>query len=109
MRKQKSYYWVFGLKDGTIWLAMHKRKPGGRTRIDEDGIFNWSIEKVDDDRSYTDTAKVVRGATIATCLNMKRLLREHVVGRLDLMDKQLAEMRAELTAIREELGRRPAS
>lgn len=94
MRKAKSYYSVFALKDGTVWFATEKRKPrASRTRkqvrIDEDGIFEWYIESPGEQESFTQIAKIVRGATLATRLNLRRTIREMVQPSLVLFEERL--------------------
>jgi hypothetical protein len=110
VRKQQAYYWVFAVKDGIIWYASPKRKPipstvCRRPKIDQDGVFRWSIGKMDEDAHYTPVAKVIRGATIATCLNVRRLLRETVAARLDRLEAQLAGLQEQLARVEQILDR----
>jgi|WetSurMetagenome_2_1015567.scaffolds.fasta_scaffold152494_2 hypothetical protein len=101
MREKKAYYSVFALKDGTIWFATQRRKPGrgSKPKIDENGIFNWYLDELDAGEDFTATAKVVRGATIATCLNMKRVVREYVECRIEGLQQQLGQLQEQLDRI----------
>ncbi len=108
MRYRKAYYTVFGLKDGTIWFAIQKRKPyagpsGSRVRIDQDGIFEWYAESVEEESSFTGTAKIVRGATLATCLNLRRTIREMVEHRLEKLERRLQAIEDRLAELVERL------
>ncbi|HOW71085.1 MAG TPA: hypothetical protein PKY77_10830 [Phycisphaerae bacterium] len=109
MAEQKAYYSVFGLKDGIVWLATQQRKPvrsrtWGRPQIDEDGIYSWFVDKVGDGENMTDQAKVAKGTTIATCLNMKRVVREQVEPRLAALAQQVSALRVQLNRIEQKLG-----
>ena len=100
-KSQPAYYSVFAVKDGTIWHASTERKPGRMApgEIDEDGVFNTFVERLGEERRYTPTAKVVRGSTLATCLNLKRVLRRQVEGRLAAIAQQLTELKAQADRI----------
>ncbi len=111
MKTKKVYYRVQALQDGTITLAMPERKPR-RTRssdpkIDEDGIFfwGWHEEKDDEPSRFTDWAKGVWYTCVATALNMKRIVRQQVEGRLDSQQQEIAAIREQLTRMEEKLDR----
>ena len=99
--EQKTYYSVFAVRDGTIWHASTRRKPGGMPPgdIDADGLFNTFVEKLGEEDQYTPVAKVVRGGTLATCLNLKRVLRNQVEVRLTAMAQQLIDLKAQADRI----------
>lgn len=100
-RKQPAYYSVFAVRDGTVWHAMSERKPGGMAPcdIDEDGVFRTFVDRLGEETRYTDVAKVVRGATLATCLNVKRVLRQRVAGELRTISQQISELKAQADRI----------
>lgn len=99
--EQKTYYSVFAVRDGTIWHASTRRKPGGMPpgAIDADGVFNTFVEKLGEEDQYTPVAKVVRGGTLATCLNLKRVLRNRVEVRLTAIAQQLIDLKAQADRI----------
>jgi len=100
-KQQATYYSVFAVKDGTVWLASTKRKPGGLRPddIDEDGVFNTFVDKLGEEDHYNQTAKLLRGSTLATCLNFKLVLRTRVEARLAALDEQVAELRTQADRI----------
>ena len=99
--KNQTYYSVFTVKDGTIWHAATSRKPDGSLAdaVDEDGVFNTFVEELGAEARYTRVAKVVRGATLATSLNLRRVLRDRVENRLIAVTQQLASLRAQADRI----------
>lgn len=99
--EQKTYYSVFAVRDGTIWHASTRRKPGGMppSDIDADGVFNTFVGKLGEEDQYTPVAKVVRGGTLATCLNLKRVLRNQVERRLAAIAQQLIDLKAQADRI----------
>jgi hypothetical protein len=111
MKTKKVYYRVQALQDGTITLAMPERKPrktrSSDPQIDEDGIFfwGWHEEKDDEPNRFTDWAKGVWYTCVATALNVKRIVREQVEGRLDSQQREIAALREQLTRIEEKLDR----
>jgi hypothetical protein len=106
-RQQRAYYSVFSVKDGTIWHASVKRRPHGAAPgdFDEDGIFNVFVDRLGEELHYSDTAKVVRGATLANCLNLKRELRERVEARLAALAGQMTALQVQLDRIEQRLDR----
>lgn len=94
MRRQAAFYQVFAVKDGIIWHATQTAKPSGigrrgGPRPDEDGIHLWHLDDLRTHEPFTPIAKVVSAATIASCLNVKRALREQVEQRLERIQQQL--------------------
>jgi hypothetical protein len=101
---KKTYYTVTALQDGTILFAFQKRKPmkssvRGHPKIDEDGIYDWYIEKQEEAQRYTDWGKGVHHSAIVNCLNTKRIIRERVETRLDRIESQLASIAEQLARI----------
>lgn len=100
-KQQTTYYSVFAVKDGTVWLASTKRKPSGLRPgdIDEDGVFNTFVDKLGEEDQYNQTAKLLRGSTLATSLNFKRVLRSRVEGRLAALDEKVAGLRTQVDRV----------
>lgn len=108
MPKPKAYFQVFALKNDIIWLATQERKPGrsrtwGEPQIDEDGIFSWLINTTEQHESMTPHAKVAKGTTIATYLNVRRIIREHVEPRLSDLSHQISAVQDALNRIERKL------
>ncbi len=87
------HYTCSALKDGTILVAVPKRKPLKKglykgERIDEDGISRWSVETTRDYRNMREWPRGDPYEVIANCLNMKRVVRRQVEPRLDDMQGQ---------------------
>lgn len=92
--KQKpAYYSVHALRDGTIWFVLQGRKPAKSQNpiIDEDGIYQWHLDEVKPDE-LSDWGQCLLHSTVATCLNVKRIVRHQVEGKLDLILKRLDEI-----------------
>jgi hypothetical protein len=106
VKKQPTYCSVFAVKDGTIWHASTKRKPdrAAASDIDEDGVFNTFVEKIGEEAVYTPVARLVRGSTLATCLNLKRTLRNRVECRLAAIVQQLAELKTQADHVEAMVG-----
>lgn len=101
MRRKVAFYQVFAVKDGIIWHATQTAKPPGIGRRggpkpDEDGVHLWYVDDLRTHEPFTPTAKVVSAATIATCLNIKRALREQVEQRLERIERQLESVLSRL-------------
>lgn len=109
MRVRKAYYSVHALRDGTIWLAFETRKPRRRKhcrepKIDEDGIHRWLFtEKEEEVNRLSDWGKGVFYTSVATCLNMRRITREHVTTRLDRIEERIAGLQEQLGQVLERL------
>jgi len=109
MRVRKAYYSVHALRDGTIWLAFENRKPTRHkrcreARIDEDGIHDWFFtEKEEEVNRLSDWGKGVFHTSVAMCLNMRRITREHVTTRLDRIEESIAGLQEQLGQILERL------
>ncbi len=113
MKKQNAYYKVFALKDKTIVLVLQTRKPvgprgGPKPKIDEDGIHTWFPETAMDYQHLPKAAAASRHTTIATCLNLKRILRERVESRLTTVEGQLVQIAEQLTRLEDKLDSQQA-
>ncbi len=113
MKPGPVYYSVHALKDETIWFAIPTRKPRKMKNspvpdIDEDGIHNWYLEKTGDEESsrFSDWGKALRNICIAMTLNVKRIVRQNVVTRMDAIDAQLNALQCQLDRIEEKLNQR---
>ncbi len=108
MRPKTAYYWVWALKDGTIVWANQTRKPSKGTpdaaRIDEDGIYRWTIEKTENFARISDWGKAAWHGAVANRLNLKRLIREEVQSRLDSLGAQLDDLAQSLGRIEQKLN-----
>lgn len=112
MRPKKIYYWVSALRDHTILAALEKRKQGATKtrrapRVDPEGIYYWSFDTAKDFRHLTEAQCAARHTTIATCLNIRRIVRERIERRLDDLNRTvtaLTEQLARLTAPADRLG-----
>lgn len=109
MRARKAYYSVHALRDGTTWLAFETRKPRRRKHcqdptIDEDGIHTWFFtEKEEEVNRHSDWGKGVFYTSVASCLNMRRITREHVTTRLDRIEERMVGLQEQLGQILERL------
>lgn len=93
---KKVYYNAHALQDGMIYFVTPTRKPRktrthGEPQIDEDGIYRWYLDKPEDDERlhFTDWGKGVWQTCAAMTLNMKRIIRQQVEGRLDAQAQQI--------------------
>jgi hypothetical protein len=107
MKAKMVYYSVFGLKDGTVFAVLPVTKPrktkhGPAPKIDADGVCRFNVEEVVPSE-MTDCNRTVFHTAVATALNVKRLLRELVAGRLDAMEKAVAETHEQLARIEDKL------
>jgi hypothetical protein len=110
VRKRKVYYWVFGLQDGTIWAVGVNRKPRKTQshrapRIDEDGIYRWTIYKDVVPANLPEWERALWHATIATRLNVKRALGEQVEPQIAELKRQQEAIANALIRVEEKLGR----
>ena len=108
-RPQMQYYSVHALKDGTIWLAtdttLPRRQKGVRPpQVDQDGIWQVWIEGSDSDRPYVDWVKGAREASVATCLNMRRVLRSQIEPKIDAIHAQLKQLEGKVDQLLARLG-----
>jgi hypothetical protein len=104
-RKKPAYYSVHAMRDGTIWLAVPHRKPYGKKSVtDEDGIFQWFLEE-DIPSGMYDGAKCVQDTTVTTSLNVKRIVRNQVEPKLDLILERLDEIQKRLERLEKGAGR----
>jgi hypothetical protein len=104
VRLQKAYFSVFALKDGTIYLVNATRKPrktkhSSAPRIDEDGIYNWYLEKEVVPKDMVDWLKGSFHSTVSTCLNVKRIVRQQVEPKLGQLAQDLRLLREQLERI----------
>jgi hypothetical protein len=103
VRTKKAHYDVFALKDGTIYLVFPTRKPrktkySSEPKIDEDGICDWFINNDVEPNNMHDWARGAWHASAATCLNVKRIVRQQLERRLDRVEQ-------EVQALRQQMGR----
>ncbi len=110
MPEKRVYYWVDGLKDGTVCLAFVTNKPRKcnalpRQRIDEDGICRWYFTDPEEARRFTEWGKSVWHSSIATCLNMRRVVREQVEARLQRLEDSLSKVQEQLGRIEIKIDR----
>jgi len=94
------YYRAFALHDGTVTAAVPIRKPPKRERchVDPEGV---AIEYADSGRQFSDVNDENRTRfqdIISVNLNTRRAIRELVLPRV-------AELHAEIHALREQLER----
>ena len=105
MRSKKVYYMVFGLKDGTVFGVLPVRKPrktkySPAPKIDADGVCRFFVEDVVP-RDLPDWEKSAFHTAIATALNVRRILREQLTGRLDALEKAF-DYRGDVTITRKD-------
>ena len=111
MGKQNVYYKAFVLKDGTVLVGMPSRKPGPKTlrnfhsNIDDDGVW-WNIqENFKQIEDYKQEARLVVHSTIATCLNIRRIVREQITTRINRLEERLSAIETALARIETHLAR----
>jgi hypothetical protein len=107
MNTQKAYYSVFALKDGTIYLAIQTRKPrqtknSGHLKNDEDGIHNWYVEK-EMPKGLNDCGKGTLHTSLATCLNVKSIVRQQVEPRLDRIERETRTLREQMERVEQKI------
>jgi hypothetical protein len=105
LRPDKVYFKAFVLKDGTVLVGMPSRKPGPKTlknfrsKIDEDGIW-WNIEESYKElEHYGHDAKLLVHSTIATSLNLRRIVREQITPRINRLEERLSAIETALARI----------
>jgi hypothetical protein len=108
MKAKMVYYSVFGLKDGTVFAVLPVTKPrktkhGPAPKIDPDGVCRFNVEEDVVPSQMTDCNRTVFHTAVATALNVKRMLREQVAGRLDALEKAVAETHDQLARIEDKL------
>ncbi len=99
MRKQPVFFSAHALRDGTIWLAVPVRKPQNDRDIDAEGVCRWFIDKVGENPGLSDLGNATRNICIATCVNVRRVLREKVENRLDALEQSVTAMKSQLDRI----------
>src|SRR5262245_3731669 len=105
LEPKKAYWRVQATRDGIIWFAYQTRKPTKRGRrkepeIDEDGICDWYFAQDDKDANrFTDWAKTLWHVSLATALNMKRIVRQQIGSRLDQLEKKMEALQEQLNRI----------
>jgi len=109
VRTQNVYYKVFALKDGTVYFVSVSRKPrktkyGPRPQIDEEGICTWFIEK-DRPSDITDWAKGAWHSAVATCLNVKRIVRLQIQPRFDRIEVEVQTLREQMERLEKKIDR----
>lgn len=92
-KRKPAYYSVHALRDGTIWFAAQVRKPpkNKKPKIDEDGVCRWFLDETEPCR-LSDSGKSVRHTAVAVALNTKKLIRDRVEKKLDLILKRLDDI-----------------
>jgi hypothetical protein len=110
MKMKQVYYSVHALPDGTVWLGIPTRKPratkyGGTPKIDEEGVCDWYFEKPKEQLGLNEARKTVRLVCIATCLNMRRLIRERIEERFTALEVSIGETRTQLTRLEDKVDR----
>ena len=83
MKEKPAYYHVFALREKTVLAALQTRKPvgpqrGRKPKIDLEGIDRWYVQEAKDFRDLSEVRAATRLSTIATCLNLRRTVRERV-------------------------------
>jgi hypothetical protein len=120
MKARPVYYTAFGLKDGTVYAAMPVRKPrktkhGPAPRIDAEGICQFYAGVVEAPADMPEWRRATFHTTVGTALNVRRIIREQVAGRLDALEQAVAETQERLARIEDKLdrllraGERPAA
>lgn len=110
MKARPVYYTAFGLKDGTVYAAMPVRKPrktkhGPNPRIDPEGVCRFHVGEDEVPAEMPEWRRVTFFTTVGTALNVRRILREQVAGRLDALEKSVAETHERLARIEDKLDR----
>ncbi len=108
MKAKRVYYSVFGLKDGTVFAVLPVTKPrktkhGPAPKIDPEGVCRFNVEDDVTPSQMTDFNRTVFHTAVATALNMKRILREQLAGRLDELEKAVAKTHDQLARIEDKL------
>lgn len=108
MKAKRVYYSVFGLKDGTVFAVLPVAKPrktkhSPTPKIDADGVCRFNVEDDVVPSKMTDSNRTVFHTAVATALNVKRILREQLAGRLDALEKAVAETHEQLARIEDKL------
>ena len=109
MKAKKVYYSVFGLKDGTVCAVLPVPKPrktqhGPAPEIDPEGVSRCIVEDDLVPSQMTECHRTVFHTADSTALNMKRILREQVSGRLDSLEQTVADTREQLDRIDQKLA-----
>src|SRR6266700_93941 len=111
MPRAKVYFKAFVLKDGTVMVGMPSRKPGPKTlrnlraKIDEDGVW-WNIEEsYQQIEDHKQEAKLVVHSTIATSLNLTRIVGPQITGRIDRLAERFRAIETALARIETGLNR----
>lgn len=99
MRRRPTYFIEYCLRDGTVVGALQTRKPTPRQlqyggRLEADGIWERYVVADYDYIEASDSQKVVRQAAITGMLNMRQLLRDLVLPRLDAIERRLDAIEA---------------
>jgi hypothetical protein len=99
-KKRPAYYSVHALRDGTIWFAVQGRKPSkkGKPIIDEDGIYQWFLDEAHS-ASLADWGKCLRLSAVAMSLNTKRIVRQQVETKLELILEKLVSIEQRLNRL----------
>jgi hypothetical protein len=102
-QKKPTYFSVHALRDGTIWLALQGRKPSKKNKpvIDEDGIYQWFLDEPDA-KTLPDWGKGILQMAITTNLNVKRIVRQQVENKLDLILEKLVSIEQRLGRLERE-------
>ena len=101
-RKKPVYYTAFGLKDGTVFAAMPVRKPH-KAKPDPEGVCTFYSEGDVVPADLPDWQRTAFHAAVSTDINVKRIMRERVVARLDTLEKELAAAHEHLARIEQKL------
>lgn len=94
MRRRPAYFIVWCLKDGTVLTAIQCRKPhpnemrDGR-RIEADGVCRRTIRTAEDLSESSETDKIIFQVSMAAALNMRQVLRDLVLPRLEAIERRL--------------------
>jgi hypothetical protein len=104
MKAKKVYFSVFGLKDGTVISVLpvpkpRKTKHGPAPKIDSEGVCRFNVQDELVPSRMTECHRIVFHTTVATALNVKRVLREQLAGRLDTLEKAVADTQSQLARI----------
>jgi hypothetical protein len=101
-RKKPVYYTAFGLKDGTVFAAMPVRKPH-KAKPDPEGVCTFIPYNEVVPADLPDWHRTAFFAAVSTDINVRRIVRERVVPRLDALEKEVAEARKQLARIEQKL------